>query len=305
MSLNVSTILTALHIDYEPQSEKAVGVRCPFCSDNKRHCGVFLDHGNYYCFRCGRKGNLFTLLRAIANITYYEFKTLTRTDIPQGKQTVVDRIRETFTATPVASTLTKQAAVTLPGIPITEQTDNPVLLAWLAKKHITIQTCIDYSARITGRMGEYANRLILPIWDEYYRVATWQARDITGQARTKYLSRHGVPINQFLYWTDVQVGEPIYLVEGIFDVWRMDRNAVASFGRNLSSKQRILLASNDTITDNGLVIAWDGDAWREANKLVNELACIIDHIGLVRLPDGTDPDSLGARQVRMLRIQWL
>ena len=68
-------------------SKSCVGVDCPFCGDLKKHVGVFLNSEGFSCWKCGRAGHLFTLIKEIKDITWKEYCEVTgREDIPEGDE---------------------------------------------------------------------------------------------------------------------------------------------------------------------------------------------------------------------------
>ena len=314
MKPNVQTILQTLKIDFVTQSSKAINVCCPFCGriDTKYHCGVFVDNFRYHCFRCHKTGSLFSLLSKLTNISYGECKRLLKspydeTETPKGK------IMEILKGKTTEETVKSTGPFVFPNsIPIEPGMIDkyPLLKQFLQKRNISVETCLDYDAWYTGITGNYAYRILLPIWDDTSKdkEVSWQARDITGKAKTKYKSAPGSPINDFLYWSKYETGMPYqsgipqYIVEGIFDVWRLGENAVATFGKAMSIRQKQLLLED---SPEKYVFAWDSDGYNEALKAARELAALRDGIGIVHLPEGHDPDSMGKKALLELPIRWI
>ena len=112
-------------------------------------------------------------------------------------------------------------------------------------------------------------------------------------------------MSELLYWTDLEktAGAPwrVYVVEGIFDAWRMAWNAVATFTHGISRSQRRQLLEHDQIRE--VVFAWDSDSWTMNVAAARGLAPLV-RAGSVRLPDGEDPDSMGAAGVLDLEVKW-
>jgi hypothetical protein len=179
--------------------------------------------------------------------------------------------------------------------------ENPLLDRFLRDRRIAIGTCVQYKARFTGGVGPYADRLVIPLHDSASRLLAWQARDMTGKAEREHLTKGS--IQRLLYWSIYTTGSPrIYLVEGVLDCWRMGYNSAASFTPALSRNQRKLLINMDIPE---LVFAWDSDSHALALKTAREMAPMMEKVGIIRLPEGKAPDSLGAEEVRALRVEWV
>ena len=107
-----------------------------------------------------------------------------------------------------------------------------------------------------------------------------------------------------LFWT-IEIRSPrrIYLVEGIYDAWRLGYNAVASFSKTLTREQRQLILRDAYIDE--LIVCWDEDAYEASLATARDMAALLPRVGLTRLPTGEDPDSYGAANVRSLPITWM
>jgi len=69
--------------------------------------------------------------------------------------------------------------------------------------------------------GWYSDRLVIPVWDEHSRLVWFQARDLLGTRKNKYLNPPNVDKSGLIYGLNqVQPGDRVVLVEGIFDGWK-------------------------------------------------------------------------------------
>lgn len=304
-------ILTSLSIPWKDEG-KAININCPFdhsrggksgLPDTEFRCGIFFDRLIYHCFRCKRKGDLYQIFQTLLNMQIDEYRLLVKSHVVESGDTPSDAIRERLN--PAKAEDEKTEKVELPrSHPVDKELvgRHPLLRGFLEARRIAVETCVEYEVRYTGNVGKYAHKLIIPIYDGPKLVA-WQGRDISGRAKSKYFSQGS--LMQCLYWTaEVRFDAPtrIFLVEGIFDAWRLGYNAVACFSHALTRRQRYLLLTDHVVDE--VVIAFDSDSCQLAKVLAREVRPIIDKVGYVKLPDGEDPDSFGGDETRRLPITW-
>jgi len=111
----------------------------------------------------------------------------------------------------------------------------------------------------------FNERIVAPIYSapEIHqhspKLAGWQARTIAGDL-PKYLTAKGFKKSQMLYGLSAAMATtgPIVVVEGVTDVWRLKSNAVAMFGKTLSTGQQMLLRKH--FSDRPIVFFLDDDA---------------------------------------------
>ena len=102
----------------------------------------------------------------------------------------------------------------------------------------------EWDLRATGPLGKYSHRIVIPI---HYDgdVVCWQARDITGKAKAKYLTCPDedaiYTVKETLYGLDYCVGDTVVITEGPTKVWRLGPGAVATFGTAVTVHQLLLL----------------------------------------------------------------
>ena len=303
--MKLEEILHKYGITYKAVSENVVNINCPLCigktsgqSDSKFRCGIFRDTLGYHCFRCHGTGSLFYLLNQIEGISKKEYNDLVDTG-QVNNESVAGLIKNKFQTKKKENI--PQMLQDLPGTPITkrEAEDNQLLSSFMKKRNISLDTLIIYKCRICGCVGDYAHRLILPI---YYNgeAVSFQARDITNKARQKFLNPV-VNINNYIYPTPFEDKESVYIVEGIFDAWRMQYNTVAVFGKALTKTQRRLLRK---LKIKNYIFCLDSDAYYTTIKEIQNLKDYVENVGVVSLPKGKDPDDLGRDVIEQLPIRW-
>ena len=299
-------VFNELGIQTFDMSEEAIQVCCPFClgathgrRDDAFKCGVFVETLRYHCLRCKRTGSLFKLLQNIVTIDSATFKRLTGAKLQQADETLSEAIRRRFSDSVKEGKVAKE--IKLPMCSPAWDFD-ATLGDWLWERKISFQACEDYGLLYGGYVGSAAHRLVIPLYNELGDLVAWQGRDITGKKKAKYFTQGY--ITDHLYWSAyMRKPHRIYLVEGALDAIRLNYNAVACFTHSLSKRQRTLLMQDQMIDE--LVICWDGDSYDMALKEAHELAPIMNRVGVVRLPDGEDPDSMGSEAVRSLAVRWV
>ncbi len=112
--------------------------------------------------------------------------------------------------------------------------------AYLARRHIPPDAIAAHRIGCV-LVGRYAGRVILPVLDGGVVVA-YQARDITGRARAKYLGPPGLRLGEVLFNLDqARSHERIVVCEGIVSALCTGPDAVASFGKTLKPGQVVRL----------------------------------------------------------------
>jgi DNA primase len=92
----------------------------------------------------------------------------------------------------------------------------------------------------TGPIGDYRNRIILPIYLDGVPVS-YQGRDFTGTSKIPYkacpMEQEVIHHKHILYGVDLVPGDTAVLVEGAADAWRLGPGALATFGTGFTLPQ--------------------------------------------------------------------
>ena len=136
----------------------------------------------------------------------------------------------------------------------------------------------EWGIRQTGPVSlldgiSYGNRILIPIrWNR--KTVSFQTRDITSKSDRKYLAcpmrREVMHHKNIVYGKQAGwLEEPLIVVEGVTDVWRLGKHAVATFGTSFKMEQVLLLSK---IAEK-FVILFDGEphAQEQAKKLAIKL----------------------------------
>ena len=135
--------------------------------------------------------------------------------------------------------------------------------------------------------GEYADRIIVPSYDENNKLNYFVGRTFNG-AYMKYknpsASKDIVAFENYINWR-----QPVILVEGVFDAIAVRRNAIPILGKTLSKKLMQRLVVNDV---KEIYIALDRDALKKALNYCERFLSMGKRVYLVDMED-KDPSDMG------------
>ena len=118
---------------------------------------------------------------------------------------------------------------------------------------------------------DYRFRILIPIFWKG-RMVSFQCRDATGRSKLRYLTcpeKYEVKHHKHIVYMHSEATDSVVCTEGVFDVWRLGKNAVATFGIEFTRQQVKEMAKRF----NQVLVLFDNSylAQRQANKLVGEL----------------------------------
>ena len=152
--------------------------------------------------------------------------------------------------------------------------------------------------------GRYRNRVVFPVLRA--GDARWRgfvARSILKGAERPYLYAKDMPRGTYFYGEEFlaeDTATPIVVVEGVIDALALWPDAVAVLGKPSEAQVQKLLAAPRPIA-----VAFDPDAYGEAQALVSELRIKGQRAGAVRLPLGHDPDEVAPEWLRAEALKSL
>jgi len=240
-----------------------INVHCPFCTGTQDyHLGYNLSGSYFHCWRCGGKQLIPTIAQLIG-ISYNEASSI---------------IEEYGTGIPHQKTKEKQTNIRpfkfpIPNIPITNKHRKYLIQRKFNPEKLQQDWGIFGTPVISFLDGiNFKNRIIAPIyWNG--KIVSFQSRDITGRSKLKYITcpkaREIVHHKHILYGKQEAWKDSIICVEGIFDVWRLGKNAVSTFGIEFTRQQiRILVQNFKTVY---IIFDEEKQAQEKAKKLQAEL----------------------------------
>jgi DNA primase len=147
-----------------------------------------------------------------------------------------------------------------------------------------------------------SGRVVIPIHNERGRLVAYTGRAVDG-GEPRYRFPAGFRKSGELYNLHrCQLGS-VVLVEGFFDVLNVVKagfDAVALMGVSMSKQQRALLLSHFS----EVVLLLDGDdAGRQATGCIAEALRSLVRLRVGSVPDGHQPDSLRADEIRRVVME--
>ncbi len=294
VDFDVRSYLDDIGIDYYESGDKNVsdgwiGIPCSFCgNDPSWHLGIHYEKGNYFkCWICDESGDIITLIQKLEGVGFGVAKA--KLERYQGG------IR------PEREKVSREYSSILPeGFERIVSGEEPLLVKqWFKRRRFDLSLCQEYRLGWAS-CGEYQLRLIVPVYLDA-RLVSFQAVDMTGQARVKYLDcpedRAVIPNKYLLYGID-GVGEQVILEEGVTDKWRTGRDAVALFTKSWTAQQLALLY--EKARNKRVKVALDMDAIRDGEKLAYRLCELFPDVVFVELDEAKDPDQLTAEEVKRM-----
>ena len=251
--IDIERLLTDYNIDYITSGKNisaswGVGINDPYAHDTGYHMGI--NPVGAYCYSWKTGGaQLNKVLADVLNITWYEADKL---------------IEEYSTVSKIEKMLNKKKFVIVEGKPSKVHKD------YLRSRGFNANYLIDtYDIRADGY------KLVFPV---YYKgaIVSYQERDI----RKKYYKACKKEIailnyKDILYNIDRAVSDFIVVVEGLFDVFRLGDDAVATFGTSWTKNQvKVLLPYKKVI------IMFDNEDNADTKKRANGLGAELSMLGV-------------------------
>lgn len=286
-----SRFLEEHDIDYDPVNERGfLHIKCPFCSDHKKHGGINITSNEYICYRCGHHSIpelIYTLTGLIWNEISREYKL--NPDISDQIYWKMNKKKEhaTIIQYPLGTSNLKEEHKQY----LKNRGFDP---EYLIRK---------YKIMATGPIGIIKNknlfafRIIIPIYYKH-RIVSYQGRDWTGKADKRYMTYPEdleiVHHKDILYGLDHIPGDHIIVVEGIFDKWKLGDYAAATFGTGFTDAQVNIIADFKKVS-----IWFDPgkEAQKKAEELCKRLLGLRVDVEIISYSEG-DPGSLSIQNAQ-------
>lgn len=272
---------------------KEVHVNCPICGDSRYRLYINLNNGLVHCHNCKFSGNVINLIQQVEGISYT--KAMTLFSSIKGNLSMPDKVDESiehklFMSGALRKGLTKRA------IPLPEEykklsgSNNIVAVRarkYLKKRMVTNKMIKQYDIGFCTS-GEYANRIIIPI-KEAGELKFWVARAIGNTTRLKEKSPsnedYQISKSEVIFNIDKAARQyhSAVISEGIFDALAWGGIGVSLLGKELYDEQMNILLDYRELLSDGLYIAIDWDARKQATEMAERLSNYFD-VKIVNIP---------------------
>ncbi len=230
MPFDAKKFLNQYNIHYSDKiSNEWVNIKCPMCDDKGKHLGININGAYSSCFRCGSH----YIPKVIA--------TLLKVSIPKAKELIKPYL---------SGETTKQFKIRKYVDEIkypsgTKPMTNAMRQYLISRRFGPEKLETEYGLLGTGPYGPYANRILAPIYLNS-NIISYQCRAIEDTESVKYMtcpdSEECFHLKYSLFNVDKCNSDSVVIVEGIFDVFRLGINSVATFGIDYSLKQVAMVA---------------------------------------------------------------
>lgn len=261
---------------------------CPWCGDRSNHLGIAPNGITASCFKCGPKGHIINLIKVVEQKDYTKAKS------------VLDQYSNALDISHYQSAKDRAASVTWP-IPEFEKEIPSIFSQYLhSRGYKTSQIEELYQIKTCYLTGNFKYRIVVPII-ENGRILTYIGRDVTGKSSLKYKNLKEElsirPAKECIYNIDA-VQDTAIIVEGIFDVWRLKYNAVATLGLVFTRKQVRILS--ERLKKAFICFDREPVAQEMALALGEELSMAGVETYIVTI-DKKDPDCLSEEEAEEIR----
>ena len=289
--MDAIAVLEEANIPYRESGKNVgrgwIGVNCPFCDDTGFHMGINIDSKCISCWKCGTTGTILKLLAAITGSFHAGLELSKRITgkILYKKEDLPEENKKIKVEFPRGAVLGLQ----------------DIHKEYLKRvRRMNPQVLADkYHLYSTGSRAQLPNRIIVPVIHNY-KLLTYTTISVEEKPVVRYWhcpnDNSTLFIKKYLYGLET-VKHRAFVVEGIFDKWRMGDETVCTFGVKPTEEQVSLLTQIQNVC-----IVFDGDqpGYIGAKSLADKLAAFTN-VQIINLPFGYDPDTLPRKSIDFIK----
>jgi len=272
-----------MHNDYKGQ----ISFDCPVCSydikglergDGKGNLEINYKRGVFKCWSCAEThethGSLHKLIKKYGTQKHIKRYELLKPEDIEYAQNVKKIIRLPKEFIPILDVS--------PGLKLTHH--HKQAFGYLKSRNINEEMIQKYNIGFCYD-GPYANRIIIPSYDDSKYVNYFIARSYLSRTKMKYknpdVQKENIIWNEHL----IDWKKRVCLVEGVFDSIFLP-NSIPMLGKYIGD----LLFKKVYENADSLTIILDGDAWGDAERLYHKINCgnLMGKVYIVKLPKDKD-----------------
>lgn len=196
---------------------------CPFCHHHKKKLQINLQTQQWHCWVCDAKGKRIQRLLKRLHVDSHKLKKIYEIYgddyVVYSNNTEEEKV-ELRLPNEFQSLLTEPKGI------------NPLfgkVKEYARKRGISEGDIKRYNIGYCDS-GHYANRIIIPSYDNNNRLNYFIARSVFDEEKFKY-KNPPVSKNVIMFENQINWNEPITLVEGVFDAMAVKRNAIPLLGK--------------------------------------------------------------------------
>lgn len=261
---------------------------CPFCHHHKKKLQVNLQTQQWHCWVCDSKGRKISSLLKRLHVDAHKLKKLYEIygdDYVVYQHDTEEEKVELRLPNEFQSLLKNTKGI------------NPLMRKvneYAERRGITREDIRRYNIGYCD-VGLYANRIIIPSYDENNKLNYFIARSVYDEEKFKY-KNPPISKNIIMFENQINWNEPITLVEGVFDAMAVKRNAIPLLGKFIPKKL------NDSIYKHRVKkinILLDEDAQQQA--LRHTIQFQNQGIEVTNIPpDKKDASDMGFEKVNLI-----
>lgn len=309
--LDVRGYILSKFPDKTPSSGGQLHTQCPFHDDNSPSFSIDIDRGVFVCGspRCGVRGSFAYFYKLMEGIESWAqvYRDLRVTQVTPDIEALLAAHPE------------KKRNYWISEFPQAPQVEPIVSVAYLTERGIGPEI-VGRFGLLYGRSGDSAgifigDSIVVPVYDLNGAYITFQVRYLNPDAKLRWRTPTGSPIQNVLYggWLVSGTSGELWVVEGPSDVWNMAKlgcEAVGLFTKEASAAQLNRLRDLSVRLGVKLVVCMDGDAVVQkrngkvvdyGRKIYDELCAFGLDPALVHLEKDEDPGALSASRLAQVR----
>lgn len=252
---------------------------CPFCNHHEQKLAINLGIGAWHCWVCGIKGKyLLSLLRKldVPPFQLKELKEILVDELPRYQKSE-EKVDLHLALPSEYKSLWKSSL----------DVERKHALNYLTERGVTPADILRYNVGYCTK-GRYANRVIVPSYDESGKLNYFVGRDFFDASSMKYLNPN-VSKDIIVFENHINWSYPIVLCEGVMDAIAIKWNAIPLLGKFVPHSLRQKMVEKQV---KQIYIALDTDAAREVVQLCYTFLREGQEVFVVNLED-KDPSKVG------------